>query len=534
MNRKIKKALSILLCMLLAMSVFTLTGFAIAGSGTKTSPYVISTQADLTELAEKVNAGESYKGKYFVLAADIEVSSFTPIGSKETPFSGVFDGNGFTISGIAYNNSSSVYVGLFGYVDGAVIKNVCIDSSSFRGKDYVGAVVGFAKNSSIDNCTVTAVVRGANYIGGIAGFADGTNITNCLVTGTASYYLLSTTKYLGGIAGKSNAEISGCQNDLRISGKSTLGGIVGETTGSIIACVNNGTLNATDVNCGGIAGSNVGGAISYSYNSGAVSAESTSDCVGGIAGLTENGSISNCYNEGNISASTKYSAGIFGYGLFTAVTNCYNAGTASYGIGGMSGCTNENVYYLSSASNGAFYSISGKNTNCVALTSAQMKTASSFSGFDFSNDWELAGLHSSYPTLRAIDYHTWIYVESVAPTCTKKGYDAYVCSVCGKTDTTDTLDVVEHALSVFSTTPATCIEAGEKIYKCGNCSFVKSVEIEAVGHIDDNKDGVCDDCLADVPLEGSSSSSSNSALSFWDKIVQAFKAFFDWLGSLFS
>ena len=110
--------------------------------------------------------------------------SWTPIadcmGDPITVYSGTFDGNNKTVSGLYFNGNSS-YIGLFGSseIDGN-IKNVGVVDSYFKGNEYVGGVCG-SNYGTITNCynagNLTAIQSGAN-IGGICGDTDGT-ITNC-------------------------------------------------------------------------------------------------------------------------------------------------------------------------------------------------------------------------------------------------------------------------------------------------------------------------------------------------------------------
>ena len=91
-----------------------------AGSGTQNDPYLIETPAQLAHLSKQVKAGETYEGKYFKLADNLDMGAdkglkFDPIGffdeyvdqengnqlvDASKYFLGVFDGNGKTIDNI--------------------------------------------------------------------------------------------------------------------------------------------------------------------------------------------------------------------------------------------------------------------------------------------------------------------------------------------------------------------------------------------------------------------------------------------------
>lgn len=105
--------------------------------------------------------GDGYKDSYFVLANNISgVGNITPIGGNTHPFKGNFDGNYKAINGLNINKSGN-YIGLFGYVSGATIKNLTVNGS-VKGSQYVGGVVGYALNSTIENVTNNASVN-ADY-----------------------------------------------------------------------------------------------------------------------------------------------------------------------------------------------------------------------------------------------------------------------------------------------------------------------------------------------------------------------------------
>ncbi len=149
--------------------------------GSQSNPYVIRNVTQLNNLAKIVNANCSasasgvvgsivgssyayatnplasanggYANCYFKLAVDItNMSGFsTPIGTNTAVFSGFFDGNNKTLSGININKAGD-YVGLFGYTSGATIQHLTI-SGSVKGSKYVGGVVGYALNTTIYNVT---------------------------------------------------------------------------------------------------------------------------------------------------------------------------------------------------------------------------------------------------------------------------------------------------------------------------------------------------------------------------------------------
>ena len=122
------------------------------------------------------------------------ITSWTPIGNSNNQYTGTFDGQGHTISGLYFINTSTEYVGLFGMVEsGGSVSNVGVEDSYFKGKDYVGGVCGLNYCGTITNCYNTGNVSGSGRVGGVCGknaaAADAhvTTITNVTATITNCY-----------------------------------------------------------------------------------------------------------------------------------------------------------------------------------------------------------------------------------------------------------------------------------------------------------------------------------------------------------
>ena len=139
--------------------------------------YTITTTAGMELLATKRNAGNDFSGKYFKLGGNIEYDSsiennHTAIGTNTNPFNGIFDGNGYTVSGIKIQSDES-YQGLFGVVaSGGVVRNVVVQGADIRGNNYVGGVVGKIYGI-LENCfVVETLVSGEKWVGIIWGDYD--------------------------------------------------------------------------------------------------------------------------------------------------------------------------------------------------------------------------------------------------------------------------------------------------------------------------------------------------------------------------
>ena len=150
------------------------TGAFSGGDGSQTNPYEIKSVEDLQQLANDVNGGNTYYGKYFIVTANIDLSSvanFTPIGNQNTSaFAGTFDGNNseYTISGMKINRGDWCQ-GLFGANSGT-IKNVTLLNVDItkNSANNIGGLVG-KNEGTVESCTVTGNIAGYVNVGGIVG-----------------------------------------------------------------------------------------------------------------------------------------------------------------------------------------------------------------------------------------------------------------------------------------------------------------------------------------------------------------------------
>ena len=163
-------------------------------SGTVSNPYKISSAAQLTYLAKLVNEGNSFQGKFIRLEEDIKLNKqdvptadgepalWTPIGTfvnwnNNKPFSGTFDGNGHTITGLYINNAAQ-YQGLFGNIStGGVVKNLVVAGRvTATRQNNVGGIVARLNGGTVQNCGFYgAVTAGTSYAGGVVGQGSATN-----------------------------------------------------------------------------------------------------------------------------------------------------------------------------------------------------------------------------------------------------------------------------------------------------------------------------------------------------------------------
>lgn len=235
--------------------------YDIDGDGSKDAVYEISNAGQLYWFAGLVNgtlSGETQNASAnAVLTADIVVNKnvlksdgtvnegtfkeWTPIGNtcngSYSPYTGIFEGQNHTISGLYFKQENTSEVGFFGYNRGKIL-NVGILDSYFCGFSQVGGVCGY-NSSTIANCYNKGVVDGT---------ADG-----------ASSF--------GGVCGCNLGILTNCYNTGIVSGQSYVGGVNGyNRNGTIINCNATGEVNGTDSYVGGVIGRNLNkGTITNCY-----------------------------------------------------------------------------------------------------------------------------------------------------------------------------------------------------------------------------------------------------------------------------
>lgn len=257
------------------------------GDGSKDAVYEISNAGQLYWFAGLVNGSLSgvtqNTSANVVLTADIVVNEnvlkpdgtlnegtfkeWTPIGNtcngSYSPYTGIFEGQNHTISGLYFKKENTSEVGFFGY-NGGKISNVGILNSYFCGFSQVGGVCGY-NSSTITNCynkgVVDGTADGASSFGGVCGCNLGI-LTNCYNTGIVKGQSL-----VGGVSGSNNKTITNCYNTGIVSGQSYVGGVNGYNgNGTIINCNATGEVNGTDSYVGGVIGRNLNkGTITNCY-----------------------------------------------------------------------------------------------------------------------------------------------------------------------------------------------------------------------------------------------------------------------------
>ena len=209
------------------------------GKGTANDPYLISNVAQLEYLRDQSNLGNGQITAHAKLVNDIDLayasaSSWIPV-SKSNAFAGTFDGNGHCIKNLYSSFYQGGYVGLFGYVNGATIKNLTVEGVIESSCSNQGMIAGQSVGANFYNCVAKGRINtsgSADYVGGITGWVTRNSPSIPVVRSCASYVdIVSTGTFAGGIIGKSSNSIimETCANYGNVTGKINVGGLMGYT-----------------------------------------------------------------------------------------------------------------------------------------------------------------------------------------------------------------------------------------------------------------------------------------------------------------
>ncbi len=307
---------------------------------------VIKTAQDLDNIRNDLD------GKY-ILMNDIDLSSYSnwdPIGNVDTGegFTGVLDGNGYSIKNLTINRPDEVGVGLFAMIGnssgttGGEVKNLGLENVNIKGNEMIGSLSGGAAASNILNCYVSGEINASQQAGGLIGVTLNSNIdkifTNINVHGTGDI--------IGGLIGVNydNSQITNSSTIGTVKGNSYVGGILGQN---------------------------------YSY-----------------------GIVNNSYSSCNITTNSGQGGGIIGGCLNAEIDHTYFNGTVmGPNSGGLLGYSVQNtsvknsIWNLDKIVNGiGFADNTSVESNNKGLTTSEMQDPSNWSGWDTSI-WDF----STYP-----------------------------------------------------------------------------------------------------------------------------------------
>ncbi len=366
------------------------------GDGSVANPYQIAIWQNLYWLSETATEWD----KNYFQTADIDFADadpaintwdnnqgWTPIGNSYRKFTGKYNGNNKTISGLFIYRPSVADQGFFGWSDNAGFENIGLINVNLAGSHRSGSLAAHNSDCNISHCYSTGMISGNPYypvdcLGGMTGANLGGSISHS--------YSSVCVKGFGG-------SVSYCYSTGNVSGTIYIGGLVGLNTGSISHSYNTGNVNGSE-KTGGLAGFNAGDSIMICYSTGNVNGNYY---TGGLIGYNDRGIINNSYSIGDVHGLEQDTGGLTGRNNQGLFTNCYSAGhvTGNDYTGGLAGVNCDRI-------NNCFWDIetSGQTTSAggTGITTLQMKMQLTYinAGWNFSEVWGIIpNLNNGYPFL---------------------------------------------------------------------------------------------------------------------------------------
>ena len=297
---------------------------------------LIRTAEDLARFADDVNSGQ--RDLNALQTADIDlggIDNWKPIGthylSDKRPFTGIYNGNGYTISHLKISNTGHDAVGLFGMTDGdALLTGIHLRDVKIRLPDQtvsVGTLIGWnSGGSTVSLCSAQGIINTSEYrpnVGGLVGTNNGT-ITRCRtnveITVERIRLLNQISAYAGGITGTNSGgllfachAIGSVTMEVNTSEGNSIyaGGIAGSNSNdsgsTIYCCIAEGDVSVTSetediyIYAGGLVGYHYGGKgvlLNSCYASGTATASTIGAKVGAIVGFMRGSNVDCCYGAG--------------------------------------------------------------------------------------------------------------------------------------------------------------------------------------------------------------------------------------------
>ncbi|MCM3175778.1 S-layer homology domain-containing protein [Paenibacillus sp. MER 99-2] len=380
---------------------------------------LISTPEELYCVGEDANG--NYKLKNDISEADMSTflngGSWTPIAyeveDESEPFTGRFDGNGYSISGLKTTDENQNDVGLFSDLYDAEVKNLILNNVSFTGNASVGGLAGSISNSRIEGVHISGNIQGNRRVGGISGVSNNSEYINNstdVVVSTIDEYGES----LGGLFGELyESTIIANAAEGTVSGYQTIGGLIGESNDNTIRQSYASGQVIGNYQVGGLIGelnyeseSELNQTIEDNYVVGSMKTyaagedEFSAETIGGLIGeVRKNGRN----DDIQVIIQNNYVAASLEVDLSNGVSSPIDDQTIGSVIGKVKGPTNQVTFF------GNYFDLNKIDTNqqngsdyAMGLTTEQMKQQSNFSGWDFDEVWTFRQrINDGYPILRS-------------------------------------------------------------------------------------------------------------------------------------
>ncbi len=277
--------------------------------------------------------------------------AFDPIGTNSKHFTGYFDGQGNSITGLYFDDATRNHVGLFGVlkasskatviVEDLMLSDFSINANAVAGGLAGGLFRGTVQNVRSDNGSVStdagyteSVLGGSISYGYTGGLIGGSGEDTVVTHSSSSATVNGQNQGTGGLIGYVGGEVLGFATGAVTGGANYTGGIAGYSKGTIKGYAT-GTIEAQNY-VGGLVGYTKGTTRGYSTSS-----ITGSSYVGGLAGLTSTGTTLYGYFSGSVTG-FRYTGGVVGYASGTIHGYAVGTVTADMNTGGMIGQLNSN------------------------------------------------------------------------------------------------------------------------------------------------------------------------------------------------
>ncbi|MCL6664240.1 MULTISPECIES: S-layer homology domain-containing protein [Paenibacillus] len=377
---------------------------------------LIGTLTELTCVQYDLNGNYKLKTDITeeVMSAYLNGGSWLPITEKieeePQPFTGRFDGEGHSISGLKSTDENQDYVGLFYGLRDAEVKNLILKDVSFVGNARVGGLAGDIANSIIEGVHLSGDIKGNIRVGGITGLSDDStyldNSTNVTVVASGEEG-----DSLGGLIGESNRDtILRNATEGEVNGYEVIGGLIGESNGtSIHQSYGSGRVTG-NYQVGGLIGQlnfEQDQAITDNYVVGYVNSvasgenEYAAEAIGGLIGEVKK--VRRSDDEAQINIRNNYVAASFAIGDPDDTSLMIDEQTIGSVVGSLvdpeAQVNFSNIYYDLIKSS---LHQQGQANNGNGIPTEQMKQQSSYNAWDFVEVWTFRqGINDGYPVLRS-------------------------------------------------------------------------------------------------------------------------------------
>jgi hypothetical protein len=346
------------------------------GSGTLDDPYLVASP-------DHLNNVRLYKDAYFRQVSSIDLgqapwnenTGWQSIGyyrsggdpENRPPFTGVYNGNSYSILNLTIQDSIRNSVALFGWTSEAVLENIRLENVKIRGAWAVGALSGLNVSLvRIENCHSSGFVHGNESVGGLVGTTGWPGYFNYETEGVvinSSSQCTVTGSIAGGLAGWNLADLTDCFTEGIINGTGDrIGGLAGVNGGPVSGCYAMGNVSGKG-SVGGLIGWHLNNQVTESYALGNVTEKSVepweSGRAGGLIGEMDNGTVSFCYATGDVSAKVQ-AGGLIGTLNFTSSLGAQCIVEKSYAIGTVTASSSNAGGLVASNTGGTIH-------NCYAM-----------------------------------------------------------------------------------------------------------------------------------------------------------------------